>query len=284
MKKLLLILCLLLLPTLLYAGGGMMLGIVGGGTPAGAPASTAWCTASATCSTPPAQCDILCEDFDGAVDCRDGYDPHNCWRTFNGVTVDGTGTLDFSTTASGTYPCSGTTSTYVVQTYVADSEESACFRWDAASAMTTGFLQYYLYLGADLTVANNSEWFTFMSVAGSAQDDSFKLLIYNDNGTLKFGVRYIRDAGSLTVFGSVTATLNAWYRVNANWASATNSLIIKINGTTIHTLSDWGTDSAHDPYYFYFGPCGYESSGTVDGTIQFDNMTIDDDTEPSACS
>jgi len=37
MKKLPLILCLLLLPTFSYAGGGMMLGIVGGGTPAAAP-------------------------------------------------------------------------------------------------------------------------------------------------------------------------------------------------------------------------------------------------------
>lgn len=273
-----LLIALLLLPSLAWGQEYARMNpyILGSGVSAAS--TTAFCTGAATCTaTTPGACDMWCEDFEGSTDCDgagDGTD-ENCRNAYTTNITSGDA-IDFTSTASGTYPCTGTTNTNVVQISQADADQTDV-RFDIGALKNTIVAQVYINVISETLPLNG----TVMTLhADNASDYAMKAFnvefVQDGTNTYHFALNYANDTpGTSTIScGNNTAFLNTWYRVTVYYSNrnAGDSVSLYVNGTQCGS-------TATDPYtrqarYFRFG------DGVLGGYVaQWDNITIDDDTD-----
>ncbi len=273
MKKLFLIFLILLVPSLASAAG-LLSGIVGGTAPATA-GTAAYCTAAATCNTPPAQCDLLCEDFDNATSCYAAYDA-NCWQTYGSLTLNAGDTIDFTTAANGTYICTGTTSTNVFQLVTAGGVNSYV-RWAYSGVIAGGWIQLYFNVTAE--ALDDNDYLYFMTIIDDVADETIYMGLIQTASVLHTRLRYVNTTpAGVNLDGAANLSTGTWYRVVISWTAA-GAIAYSLDGVSQGSVADWLT--TREPKYFHFGEKGASAHGY---TIQFDNIAVDDDTIPSACA
>jgi hypothetical protein len=258
----------------------MSIGVMGGGGTAAA-AKTAFCTAATTCTaTNPGQCDVYCEDFDNPTShsCYASYD-NNCWNTGSYLTCAGAGdSIDFTSTASGTYPCANTTNTNVMLITVSAAARACYHRMSLTGP--TAWTQLYFNVSTG-TFGSDGNLVPIVSVLDTSGNKVCEIRVTRISGAgdIHIQAKYYNSSDVDTTVSSTTTVLSVgtWYRLNMNHDNAGNA-VIKINGTTEITIADLTTTRAVGRWKF--GPDGENS---IAYTLQLDNITIDDDTEPGVC-
>ncbi len=239
-----------------------------------------YATPSGLCSscTPGDPADVLCEDFEGSSDCgNDSGAKANCQCSWS-ATEDGTGSLNFASTRNqSTNPCANK------GTYNVDLNVSGTYNnWDndydiskSFTAKTSLYTQAYIYIESEgLSDNQNAVLFTFTD-SGSAHE-AFVVVLRQVSGALYLAT-YANDTGTGPNVGGTAISTGTWYRVGMEYVSNTS------NGGKIYIagVEDVGCrintpDMAVANIYALAGGGTYR--------WQFDNIQVDDDTMPEACT
>jgi hypothetical protein len=251
-----------------------------GGTTA---ASVAYCTGATTCNSPPAQCDVLCEDGESSTACHSGGDT-NCWNTWT-ETLGTDDTITPGSAATGVYPCSGTVNTAgVINMVLTAASHSTNWRFSAAGDKATLYYQFYFNL-TGITGAQVNDVYYFGHIRDSSGNAIYKVGLKYVSATpdvYRFLLQYYNQAaGTITLTGSNTiAAVGTWYRINLH-NDGSGNVDLKVNGSTETGCTATDLTTSRVPRRNYIGPVSDNSRAL---TIQFDNIAVDDDTEPSACN
>ncbi len=235
----------------------------------------ACCTAASTCNTPPAQCDGICEDFEGAVACGDSVHS-NCRSGYSVVSTNTT--IDFNAVPAATNLCTGTISSNSFQ-ISADAASAGGYVRKTGFSLASAYIQFYLTVTAENFSDGQAGWF-FAPSGGNGIIFYIRFLDVSNSLKLIIGYRNPAHNAVNSSTGATTIALNTMYRINIFFDSLGN-ITLKINGMPEITVTDLDTDTYPPLTSFYLGPIG-TTANTY--TMQIDNITIDDDTEPSACN
>ena len=289
MKKF--ILLFLLIPSLCFAvepidfskSIAMSPAILGGSAGVAAAGTTAFCTAAATCTaTNPGECDILCEDFEGIAECDADSSPDMDAACRNGyaVVVGTDATLDFTSTASGTYPCATTTNTNVLKMTHAATVTTSRVVLNSGSAQSIIHAQVYVRFNSEGILTGQSVIVMSGCADSGCSQPLWTVALYDIAGTLSLRANFRDATPAWTLLTGPNVSLNTWYRIQVK-ADKTNSLIdFKVDGTS------YGTDGNEDSITWYDRNQQYfvlmvDNKATTE--VEFDNWAVDNDTAQGAC-
>jgi len=279
MRKLLIILFLLILA--LPVQSATM--VSGRPCPGGSGATTAYCTGATTCTaTNPGECDLACEDMEGTSNCDTDDNPDltaNCRNGFV-ATVNAGDTVNFAATAAGTYPCSKTTNTYVLDFNIAGAGATYVTK-DAGAKKPIVYEQFYVYIVSEsignaqmVVLAGGDE-------AANLSTSAYTIQLYQTSDTLYLRMTY-RDSGASSVYlptangAGNTVTTGNWYLVTVKYDYTNQATEFSING------SSQGTGASvynRQPQYFHVGDSGFDAAVN----FQIDNIAIDATATQGAC-
>lgn len=275
MKKLLILIICLLWITPCH---GWMSSVICGGGVAAAPASTAYCTAAATCTaTNPGQCDVLCEDFEGSTDCGGAGDDTYCRNAYT-VSVGTDCTVNFAATASGTYPCASTTNTRVLNMVSSGTNVSSVI-FNAGAGKAINYTQFYFRVNSENLSSGQNTILAQGCTNSSCSAYAWKLS-FRDGGLNRYYLDLTYYNG--TAFSTIstaqgTVTTTTWYRVNVKHDYTNTAVNLSVNGSAVgEDASDVGN---RQPQYFALWG---GSQNTTD--VEYDNWAVDDDTIQGACA
>jgi hypothetical protein len=258
-------------------------GRVGDVVPA-AGGTTAFCTGAASCTaSTPGQCDLLCEDFEGSTDC-DGAGAGTDSNCRNGFTtsIQSGDAIDFTSTATGTYPCATTTNTNVAKITADGAYSRTEFFWDSTATQAISYVQFWFRINSESTAT--TKYFEVYSGTVSAPPDSGVMSNYlrvlNTSGTLNLTWTYWNGAGEETQTSSAISTAT-WYKVALKYDQTNGVMEWWLNGTS-QGSDTHSQGSSRNPRYFVFGQDNY-GGDTRAFEIEYDNITIDNDTAPGTC-
>lgn len=246
-----------------------------GGRPApGGAAVSVHCTNTA-------DSDVFCEDFDNpsANYCVGSSGDANCRNTWTTDTEGGS--IDFTTAHSGTLSCgdNGSNALQLTKTTTYGVLYVRLSKVDADYA----YVQFYMNLVSH-NLANGAitNIFTMSDTSGN------NTMHIRLNGTADANAPYIQvlyHDGSKTQGGSEkTITPGTWYRIRVQWkkSSGSNDGFVKfyVDSTAVTEVTT--NNSTRQTGRFSWGlSTGPDSDEFV---LQVDNIKVDDDTEPGACS
>jgi hypothetical protein len=241
---------------------------------AGSVASTA--TANHCDST--SDSDVLCEDSESTTNCgNEAADDSVCRNTWTVLEASGSSVV-FDASHSGTLSCTDKGSRAIQITKTETNAKNGIII--AKTAVDTTFVQFYLNVVAEN--ANAGEVYIAgildgsgngvmqLRMTGKAANPTLRLLYWNGTG---WGVG--AESSALTV--------GTWYRIRMQYAASTDTNgIVKLYVDDAEVTSISNNGSTQQAGKYYWG--NYNGGDTDTYTIQIDNIKIDDDTEPGACS
>jgi hypothetical protein len=280
MKKLLYLL--LLLPSLAWGQEYARMNpyILGGGVSAAA--ASPYCTGTTTCTgTNPGSCDMFCEDYEGSSDCGGTGDDTYCQNTFTSVTIGSGDTLVFNGTASGVYPCSGTTNSRVMQIDVSAASRQTYAKM-TLSDVSDFYVQFYFIIVAESLGDNGT--MGVLEITNSDSSNVAMLYVKQVTGSLKMKLEYYNSASGTTYSADGATSLSAgtWYRIRLRALTSAGTITFWIDDTEQITESTTFT-TTRTIGALRIGQTAYGSTGSAAFTTQYDNITLDDDTMAGAC-
>lgn len=217
---------------------------------------------SALCSscTPGDPSDIFCEDFEG---------PRCSWTESN--TGDGD-TNPQSTRNQSTMPCTSK-GTYNADFYCPSASDKTYYQ-RAISDTSTLYVQFYFYLESE--GLNDSQGFTVYQVESSDEVNAGAVGIAQSGGSL-YLFAYANNWSTGPNVGSTALSTGTWYRIGVEYTKNTsNGLRVYLNGTEQTGCRVNTSTQALDKVTFGGGEKAFR--------YQIDNIQVDDDTMPEACS
>jgi hypothetical protein len=240
----------------------------------GAAGPVSFCTGAATCSSPPTQCDRICEDFEGSSDCGDGS--HSvCRNTWTVVTYYG-GTVDFDT-PSGTY-CSGTTNTKALKLYTVNASDKAFIA--SGDFGISPYIPAYIQFNFKYSVLGTGDrailWMGCTD--GGCGTRRGRVEATEIGGNVKLQMLYDKTSPEdTTLTGSTNLSADTWYQVRIKYLMDGN-VEFWLDGVSQGSASDANTSLGIKVHAF--GTI-YATAGAMYTWI--DNITFDDDTMASSC-
>lgn len=272
MKKLISIIILCFLPWLVEARICNV--VVGQGVAAG---TTAYCTGAATCTaTNPDQCDILCEDFEGTSECDADSSPDMdaVCRNQYAVVIGASSAMDFTSTATGTYPCASTTNTNVLKiTQVTTDGNYALF--DAGAGKPINYTQFYLKINSDSMASGNAATVFMACTTANCSTYAWKVVVRESAADTKYLDMTYYNGTAFTTKAGVTELGTTWHRIQVMHDYTNSKVRHWVDGTP---QQDEATDVGNrQPQYF--GP--RTESYTIE--VEYDNWAIDATGTQGAC-
>ena len=228
--------------------------------------------------TPGDPSDVFCEDLEGSSDCgNDSGAASTCHCSWTS-TEDGSGSLSFASTRNqSTNPCENK-GTYNIDLNCTGSYDN----WDneysiakSFSAKTAIYAQAYIYIESE-SLNDNERVFLFSLADAGNEHDAMAVALRQVSGALYIAT-YANDGGTGPGIGSTALSTGTWYRLGIEYTSNTaNGGRIYINGVE-DTNCRINTPEVSIGYIHVFA-----AAGTY--RWQIDNLQIDDDTMPEACT
>jgi hypothetical protein len=222
--------------------------------------------------------DVLCEDSESTTNCgNEAADDSVCRNTWTVREASGS-TVVFDAAHSGTLSCTdkGSRAVQITKTDT-DATHGIII---AKTAVDATFVQFYLNVVAEN--ANASEVYIAgimdgsgnaimqLRMTGKAANPTLRLLYYNGTG---------HAVGS----ESSALTVGTWYKIKMQYAVSTDTNgIVKLYVDAAEVTAITNNGSTRQAARYYWG--NYDGGDADTYTIQIDDIKIDDDTEPGACS
>ncbi len=244
----------------------MSVGVVGGGAAA---AGVAYCS-SCTGTT---DADVICDGFEN-TDC--------IWTDTDGGSAC---TIDHSNTATAGIGCTDAETKSLLFTKTAAASQNCYSTVDAGAAKASLFIQFYINPIAVPPSDTNAVEIVWVSTVAGGTDRCFQLKLKNNATANNFVVDYWNGSGYNTWTGSTAYTTSTWYPVRLEWVSGTSMKIyVDWNNDGVYTteLEDTTTIGTRSCQYISFASNMSAVSYAV--TVEYDNIKIDDDTRPTACT
>lgn len=242
--------------------------------------TTAYCTGAATCTaTNPGNCDLLCEDYEGSSDCSSLEGDNVCRNTYSG-SLGTSATIDFTSTASGTYPCSQTSNTNVLKITHSSTATNTYIYKDYGSDKPITYLQVYVRFNS-LSIASGAY---SNIVSGCASSNCsvalWSLSVQNTAKIYKFVWGAYNSTFAWQTITGPTITANVWYRVQIKVDKTNGKLQLIVDGTSYADLDI--TYASRDNRYLLVGLSTY--SDTVASTeVEYDNIAVSTSGAQGAC-
>ncbi len=221
-----------------------------------------YATPSGLCSscTPGDPSDVFCEDFEG---------PRCSWTESN--TGDGD-TNPQSTRNQSTMPCANK-GTYNADFYCPSASDETYYE-RAISDTSTLYVQFYFYLESESV--NDNQGFSIFQVEDSDGSNAGAVGITQSGGSL-YLFTYANNWANGPGVGTTALSTGTWYRINIKYTkNTTNGLRVYINGTEqVDCRATTGTQALEKAAF---------GGGEKAFRYQIDNIQVDDDTMPEACT
>lgn len=276
MRKLLIILFLLIFLLIPAIPVHSATTVSGRPCPGGAGSAT-YCTGAATCTaTNPGECDLLCEDFEGASDCGDdAANDQNCRNTGFVVTLGTDDTIDFTTAHSGTLGCTDKGSNAVQVAITAGSHATYAYK-DLGATKAVTYTQFYVNVVSEGIGDSMVTALVKGDQATNGGTSLWYLNLYQTGGSLYLRLTYYNAAPFATITSSSPISAGTWYRINIYTNTTTGDVSFSIDGSSQGTATDLG----NRPWrYLHIGDVASDAATT----FQVDNIAVDDDTIQGDC-
>ena len=242
-----------------------------------------YCTGAATCTaTTPGSCELICEDMEGASECDSDSSPDmdaSCrsgWSVINGTGV----TSDFTTTHSGTMPCTDK-GLYAVQFNTTSATQSYAMSksFDADQAIVYGQIYFNIL---SLTLADGQTE-SILDVEDSASTDSLV-----DVNVTRSGANYYLslrcDGCASSDVGGTNLTLDGtkWYRLGFEFDQTNDHATIYLDGVKEAERTDYTDTTAQRRIRIGGQSATYRAATTF--SFQVDNIAVSATALPGACN
>lgn len=232
-----------------------------------------YCTGAATCTaTYPDQCDAWCEDYAGSSSCASTYDSV-CRNTYTAGT-SGTGSIDFTNTASSGYPCTNTTNVLVL---TAPSSSSAYTVFNAGSAKNVVYLRRYFKIDSN-SIANGADATIAQGCADSGcTQQLWTVFVHNTGGTLSIRAKFLNSSSSWVTLTGSNISNGTWYNYGLRVDKDNSYCGLWLDGSAQASSPVSITFNARNQQYFRTA----EADAT--STIEFGDGAMDYTAMPGAC-
>lgn len=227
-----------------------------------------------------ADSDVLCEDVESVTDCGDdAANDQNC-RNITWDSTETGGTVIFDAAHNGTLSCADKGTRAIQITKDNTGSTMAGFK-KSISDVDHVYVQFYL--NVITSPANAAEIYIFY-LTDTATNQTVYLRLTGTATATAPTIRTVYHNGTGVTAGSAQAlTTGTWYRIRVEWAKSTdtNGIVKFTVGDTVVTNVTNNGSTRQAGFYQWGNVFGNDTDVF---TIQIDNIKIDDDAEPGACS
>jgi hypothetical protein len=253
----------------------------GGASAAAAP----YCTGDNECTaTTPGSCDLLCEDFESNQHCVDNASYDSVCRAEHrwSVAVNGTGSIDFTTTHSGTFACTDKGSNAAKVTVSAADTTAYYLSSLSNAAGNDTYVEFYLNINS-LTLADTKRQGIYVGLTtGLNATQTLRILrtgsAYNLEATCVYCTTGLGSTDLAAMLDGST-----WLRIGIAAKQSNNTFKVYLNGSEEISITDY--TSGGDVVFI-----GVAFGGTLDSlregasVMQYDNISISASALPGGCN